>query len=145
MIAKPIFSTLKSNYRTSPSDIHVCKMHFPNTCAIRMSEALVKTNKAFLDIFKKSGKNVCPHGYMRGAQDLGAVLGSANGLGVRDVGWSAQPNGKPPAGALGIQAIICYMNIPGFSGQGHIDLWDGEGPVGDEYWDAQTIWAWKLP
>ena len=71
MITKPGFSELKSNYRTLSHQIHACSMQFPNTCAIRMSEALVNTNKAFLDAFKNSGKNVCPHGYMRGAQDLG--------------------------------------------------------------------------
>lgn len=145
MIIKPIFATLKPNYHTSPSDIHLCKMHFPNTCAIRMSEALVKTNKAFLEVFENSGKNTCPHGYIRGAQDLAAVLGSSKGLGARDFGWSAQSNGTAPAGARGAKGIICYMNIPSFSGQGHIDLWDGERPVGNAYWDAQTIWLWKLP
>jgi len=36
------------------------------------------------------------------------------------------------------------MNIPGFDGQGHIDLWDKNYPVGDSYWDAKTIWMWTL-
>lgn len=144
MIAKPVFSVLKSNYRTLSHQIHVCSMHFPNTCAIRMSEALVKTNKAFLDAFKNSGKNVCPHGYMRGAQDLGAVLNSPQVFGMRSHGWAGQPDGTAPANIRGVKGIVCYMNIPGFAGQGHIDLWDGNSPVGTAYWNAKTIWMWRL-
>lgn len=141
MITKPVFSTLESNYERQA---HTCTMHFPNTCAIRMSEALVKTNAEFLKAFKNSGKNVCPHGYIRGAQDLAAVLGSSGGFGVRTYGWSAQADAKAPANVKGVKGIICYMNIPDFSGQGHIDLWDGDGPVGEAYWDAKTIWLWSL-
>jgi len=38
------------------------------------------------------------------------------------------------------------MNIPGFGGQGHISLWDGQEVVdGGEYWDSNTIYFWKLP
>ena len=36
------------------------------------------------------------------------------------------------------------MKIPGFTGQGHIDLWNDNIPVGDSYWDAETIWMWVL-
>lgn len=37
-------------------------------------------------------------------------------------------------------------NIPTYSGQGHIDLWDGSRTVGpnSEYWDASPIWFWQL-
>jgi hypothetical protein len=109
-----------------------------------MSEALVATNKEFLNAFKKSGKNVCPHGYIRGAQDLAAVLSSPGVFGARSYGWSAQPSGVAPTKVAGIKGIVCYMNIPGFSGQGHIDLWDGNDAVGSAYWDAKTIWMWSL-
>lgn len=142
MIEKPTFSVLKSHYRTLPHEIHACSMHFPNTCAIRMSEALEKSNEGFLAAFKNSKKNVCPHGYMRGAQDLGAVLSTV--LGMRNYGWSGAPNSTAPASIQGVKGIICFMNIPGFSGQGHIDLWDGSSEVGAAYWDAKTIWMWRL-
>lgn len=65
-------------------------MVFPNTCAIRMSEALVKTDSDFLTAFKNSSKNKCPHGYLRGGQDLAAVLGSPKVLGTRTLGWTSQ-------------------------------------------------------
>ena len=97
-------------------------MKFPNTCAIRMSEALVRTNNKFLSAFKRSHKNVCPHGYVRGAQDLTAILAFPSVLGKRDMGWEAQKDGLPPDDVIGKKGIICYMNIPTFSGQGHIDL-----------------------
>ncbi|MGF1733615.1 T6SS effector amidase Tae4 family protein [Photobacterium kasasachensis] len=141
---KPLFNTLKTNYRTQSTQIHNCTMHFPNTCAIRMSEALVRTDENFLDVFIKSNKNKCPDGYIRGAQDLAAILRSPSAFGTHNLGWSSQPTRTPPENVIGKRGIICYMNIPGFSGQGHIDLWDKTVPVGDSYWDAKTIWMWTL-
>lgn len=138
------FSSLKSNYSTDPTNIHKCSLHFPNTCAIRMSEALVKTDSAFLEVFKAAGTNKCPHSYVRGAQDLAAILSKPTVLGPRTYGWSANPAGTPPQKIKGKQGIVCYMNIPGYSGQGHIDLWDKNAPVGSEYWDSKTIWFWEL-
>jgi len=145
VIVKPAFSILKSNYRTQPTQIHACTMSFPNTCAIRMSEALVRTNASFAKVFKASGKNVCPHGYVRGAQDLGSILQSSVGFGMRNFSWNGSADGNPPKGALGKKGLVCYMNIPGFGGQGHIDLWDGTDAVGSAYWDATAIWMWSLP
>jgi len=141
---RPSFSKLKKNYKVKSTEHHTCSMLFPNTCAIRMSEALVKTDAKFLDKFKISAKNKCPHGYIRGAQDLGAILAKTSVLGKRDIGWSAQANGKPPADAIGKTGIVCYMNIPGYGGQGHIDLWNKKVPVGQAYWKAKTIWMWEL-
>lgn len=141
---KPTFSKLKLNYKISPSQIHSCSMAFPNTCAIRMSEALVKTDSDFLTAFKNSIKNKCPHGYLRGAQDLAAVLGSPKVFGSRTIGWTSQVNGEAPSNAIGRKGIVCFMDIPGFSGQGHIDLWNGNAAVGSAYWDAKTIWMWTL-
>jgi hypothetical protein len=109
-----------------------------------MSEALVRTNASFTRVFKDSGKNVCPHGYVRGAQDLGSILQSSAGFGMRSFGWIGSADGNPPKTALGKKGLVCYMNIPGFSGQGHIDLWDGANAVGSAYWDASTIWMWSL-
>ncbi len=77
-------------------------MHFPNTCAIRMSEALVRSNAKLLEIFKKSIKNKCPHGYIRGAQDLGAILAKPHVFGVHNLGWNAQENkNASPSDAVG--------------------------------------------
>ena len=115
-------------------------MHFPNTCANRMSEALVRTMPDLLTAFKNSNKNKCPHGYLRGAQDLASVLAQPYVFGSRSLGWEAQKDDEPPKKVIGKKGVICYMNIPGFDGQGHIDLWDNDMAVGDYYWDAKTIW-----
>jgi hypothetical protein len=87
-----------------------------------MSEALVRTNPKFLAAFKKSHKNKCPHGHIRGAQDLAAILALPYVLGARNHGWGTQSSGSPTNDAIGKKGIICYMNIPTYSGQGHIDL-----------------------
>lgn len=144
MILKPDFNTLKNNYRIYPHQIHACSMNFPNTSAIRMSEALVRTNSKFLEVFKNSSKNKCPHGYIRGAQDLAAILNSPGVFGTRNYGWTSRSDGTAPGNISGIKGIICFMNIPGYSGQGHIDLWDGNSAVGSAYWEAQIIWMWNL-
>lgn len=142
---KPSFAKVKANYKTQPTQIHSCSMPFPNTCAIRMSEALVKADARLLDVFRNSQKNKCPHGYLRGAQDLAAVLALPSVWGHRTLGWNAQRSATAPGDVIGKKGIICYMNIPGFSGQGHIDLWNNNVPVGDSYWDATTVWLWTLP
>lgn len=141
---KPKFTSLKSNYTTDPTAIHRCSMHFPNTCAIRMSEALVKTNPSFLTVFQQSSRNKCPHSYIRGAQDLASILAQPIVFGPRSYGWSGTGSNTVPSNSKGKQGVICFMNIPGFSGQGHIDLWDKEYAVGASYWNAQTIWLWEL-
>lgn len=119
-------------------------MHFPNTSAIRMCEALAATDISFLNEFKLSTKNKCPHGYIIGAADLASILSQPQLLGVRTHSWKSQANGNAPKEAIGKHGIICYMNIPGYADQGHIDLWNKNTPVGDEFWEAKKIWLWTL-
>ena len=109
-----------------------------------MSEALAAANAAILPTFKRSGKNLCPHGYVRGAQDLAAVLDHPEVFGPRTLGF--ENPGAMPAKLDGQHGVISLMNIPSYSGQGHIDLWDGTRTVGpnSEYWDASPIWFWRL-
>jgi predicted Rossmann-fold nucleotide-binding protein len=141
-LARPLFEDIKAVYSTDPASIHGCTMTFPNTCAIRMSEALDKTVPGIRAKFVASGLNLCPHEFMRGAEDLAAVLRRADVFGVYDAGF-ARP-GSAPVGLNAKRGVVAYINIPSFPGQGHIDLWDGSAPVGDAYWDADPIWFWKL-
>lgn len=136
---RPPFSAVDSNYKLR--ETHPCRtMRFENTCAIRLSEALVKAEPSLLAAFRSSGRNVCPHGYMRGAQDLAATLTEA--WGRHDVGWNGGLGSGPSISESG---VICYMNIPGFAGQGHIGLLRSGSPVGDDaYWNASPIWFWRL-
>lgn len=141
-LARPTFAAIHAVYSTDPASVHTCSMHFPDTCAIRLSEALVKTVPGIKDKFDTSGLNQCPHGHIRGAEDLAAVLRRGDVFGVYDAGFSKP--GEPPAAIQGKKGIVAYINIPNFSGQGHIDLWDGASPVGSAFWNADPIWFWKL-
>lgn len=142
-LAKPTFASLKAVYKTDASDVHACSMEFPNTCAIRMSEALSQVVSGIKEKFRSSGLNVCPHDFMRGAQDLASVLRKADVFGTYDQGFAAPMN--PPPSIRGKTGIVCYMNIPTYpDGQGHIDLWDDDGPVGSSYWAGNPIWFWRL-
>jgi hypothetical protein len=82
LLPRPSFASLRRVYKTGSADVHRCNISFPNTCAIRMSEALAAVTPNILDSFRTSGLNICPHGYMRGAQDLGAVLRRGDVFGV---------------------------------------------------------------
>lgn len=141
---KPTFSQLDKHYNTNSRYIHTCTMQFTNTSAIRMCEALAATDRQFFDAFVKSTKNKCPHGYIIDAIDLATILSQPHLLGVRNHSWKAQSNGNAPASAHGKHGIISYMDIPGYAAQGHIDLWTNNSPVGDEFWEARSIWLWTL-
>lgn len=141
-LSRPTYASLREVYTTDPNSVHQCSMSFPNTCAIRMSEALDKVVSGIKDKFAASGRTLCPHNFMRGAQDLAGVLRRADVFGVHNSGFSKP--GQAPAAIKGVQGIVAYMNIPGYDGQGHIDLWDGNNPVGEAYWNADPIWFWKL-
>jgi hypothetical protein len=90
------FFKLKSNYSVDSTSIHKCSMFFPNTCAIRMSEAIVKAEPKYLNIFKLAATNKCPHSYIRGAQDLASILSKPIALGTRKYGWEGNETGNPP-------------------------------------------------
>lgn len=135
---KPNYARLDNVYSESR---HSCSLTMDNQCAIRVSRALIKAGwpKSAFKSASYTGK-VCPHGYARGAQDLAAYL--SRELGFRSKGWSRP--GSVPGGASGVHGIICFMNIPGYGGQGHIDLWDGQATRTGSYWNSETIWLWSL-
>ena len=141
-LARPTYATLRAAYHIDPADIHACTMQFPNTCAIRMSEALVGVVPAIQAKFIASGLNLCPHDYVRGAADLASVLRRADVFGNYNAGFSNP--GTAPQALAGKKGIVAYLNIPNFDGQGHIDLWDGALPAGSAYWNADPIWYWAL-
>lgn len=172
--AKPTFADLEQNHKTDASSVHACRVIDPteasvNTCACRMSEALVITNGLVADraeiarlgtgkgdglsyllgkygygSYASSGR-LCPHGIGRGAQDLGAFL--KHHWGPRSMGFGPQATHEtPPPGIIGKRGVVCYIKIPGFSGQGHIDLWEKTSPGLNRhsYWASQAIWFWEL-
>jgi hypothetical protein len=169
---KPAFVDLLANYKVPTDSVHRCAVIDPtqsavNTCAARMSEALVITNGLAIDrgaiaalgtgrgdgtrfLLGRYGYGttantgrLCPHGIGRGAQDLAAFLRAH--WGDRNLGWAAQPgHDQAPANVQGKRGIVAFLKIPGFSGQGHIDLWNVDRCVGHGYWASQAIWFWSL-
>ena len=130
-MARPSYASLKGHYRKSITSI------YQNTCAIRMSLALIEAAPGMESIFKIHGKKALGKYLVTGAQDLAAVL--RNAWGVPDQSWAGSVGN--PCG----DGVICYMNIPTFSGQGHIGLWENGAPYDeDAYWTANPVWFWRL-
>jgi hypothetical protein len=163
---KPAFDDVLKVYSTDPESVHRCAILNPtpegdgiNTCAARMSEALCLANKiaakrsdigktrVVKGVYPLLGPygytmfgNLCTHGIARGARDLGEFL-------VRNWGQpkAFKAPGEPPAVISGKRGIVCFVKIPGFSGQGHMDVWNKTDCVGHGYWDSDHIWFWELP
>ena len=165
---KPAFRTLVASYSTDPESVHDCPaIHTKNpvnvnTCAIRMGEALVLANgmaesrEAIAALTSRAGDGrgfllgpfgypalLCPHGVSRGAHDLATFLGQQ--WGAPTATWKAQASeDAAPDDVQGLFGLVAFIELPGFSGQGHVDLWDGGAPVGHAYWNAAEICFWAL-
>jgi hypothetical protein len=163
--AKPRFDDLLKHYNTDPETVHTCAILNPtaeadgiNTCAARMSEALVLANALVTDRAKiKAGArrgddypllgpysyklfgNLCNHGIARGARDLGEFLGHHWGSHKELSGLT-----EAPPSLEGKRGVVCFVKIPGYDGQGHIDLWNKTEMVGHGYWDSSKIWFFEL-
>jgi hypothetical protein len=167
---KPTFENLLANYSTDRESIHACpllyrKENLPpsiNTCALRISEALVIANglvesreaisaltrnysngRAFLMGPYGYRANLCPHGIGRGARDVSDFLRQQ--WGSPSLTWTAQEDGTvAPPDIDGLTGVIAFAKLPGYAGQGHVDLWNQTGAVGHAYWNAQNIYFWRL-
>ncbi len=164
---RPTFDAAVLNYETDPESVHDCPfIHRKspinvNTCAIRMSEALViadeliASREAIAALTSKPGSgktlllgklgyrgSLCPHGLARGARDLADYLRQQ--WGAPDLSWATLKDATPPDEVLGQTGVVAFIALPGFSGQGHIDLWNDTAAVGHDYWNAQKIFFWKL-
>lgn len=163
--AKPRFDALLAAYQTDPETVHTCAILNPtdqddgiNTCAARLSEALVIANGLVSDRLKirastkqkdvypllgpynyKLFGNLCNHGIARGARDLGEFLGHQWGRPREFTQLTDAPvelNDKT--------GVLCFVKIPGYSGQGHVDVWNRTTCVGHGYWDSAKVWFWEL-
>jgi hypothetical protein len=166
--AKPSFATLVESYDTDPESVHACPLIHTknpvnvNTCAIRMGEALAIANglaesrEAIAALTHINGNGhtfllgpygyralLCPHGVSRGAHDVADFLTTQWGPPSRT--WTAQVDGETsPEDAQGLTGVIAFMGIPTYAGQGHVDLWNGDAPVGHQYWNSRQILLWEL-
>jgi hypothetical protein len=134
----PSFTDLIQKYSREG---HACPDVSPseNLCAVRLSRAMLDCGHR-IDPALYSPNNLCRHSFARGAQDLGAYLRKC--LGRPSLGFS-KPNSVPPA-LVNKKGIIMFANIPGFAGQGHIDLWNGTTTITGTYWNADPVWFWQL-
>lgn len=167
---KPAFQDLLANYSTERESIHACRYLYNkdnlspliNTCALRMSEALVLANslvesrdaitaltdgwgngRAFLMGPYGYRANLCPHGIGRGAIDVSNFLRQQ--WGSPSLTWTALDDvDTAPDDIQGLTGVIAFSRLPGYVGQGHIDLWNNDAAVGNAHWDAQSIYFWRL-
>ena len=135
-MTRPSYAILASNYSDKKHDCPDITPS-PNQCAVRLSRALIA---AEIPMDSDYPGNLCRHDYARGAQDLGAFLRKK--WGNRDYGFEVP--GNIPTQIQGKKGVILFMNIPNFSGQGHIDLWDGTKTKTGTFWNANPIWFWEL-
>ena len=164
---KPPFEDVLKAYRTDPETVHTCAILNPtpgpdgiNTCAARMSEALclanklvgdrvaVTQNRVKNDVYPLLGGygyrvygNLCSHGIARGARDLGEFLVRAWGAPKE---WVKKELSEPPPEIIGKRGVVCFIKIPGYGGQGHIDLFNENGCVGSGYWNSERVWFLEM-
>lgn len=162
---KPSFDDIVKNYHVDPETVHDCPRLYTknpvslNTCAIRITEALVIANalianrvligglttrggdgKGFLLGKYNFRANLCPHGIGRGATDVGFFLGEHWGKPTH----TFLAPGAMPAELDGLTGVLCFAKIPNYSGQGHMDVWNKTDAIGHAYWDAQKVMFWKV-
>ena len=161
---KPAFADLLASYKTEPESVHDCPRLYTkpvsiNTCAIRITEALAIANRLIASRAKISqlnrgggdgsafllGKyhykaNLCPHGIGRGAADVAYWLREQWGAPTFE--WK-KPDSAPDK-LSDLTGVLSFIKIPGYDGQGHMDVWNKSDAVGHAYWDSAKVFFWKL-
>lgn len=166
---KPAFADLLASYLTDRESVHDCPFIYRkhpiniNTCAIRMSEALVIANhlvesreaisalsprysngKSFLMGKYGYAANLCPHGIARGAGDLANFLRTQWGPPTLCFTTPQDEPLTPPEEVLGRTGLVAFLKLPNYTGQGHVDVWNATDAVGAAHWDAQRAYFWAL-
>ena len=167
-LPKPTFQKLFDNYKVNTSSVHDCPRIYQkdelgspnvNTCAVRFTEALVISlglidtrttigaqtrgggdGKRYLLGKYNYRDNLCPHGIGRGARDVAYFLKEQWGSPTKTF---LKPL-EAPAEIQGLQGAIAFIKIPGYGGQGHMDLWNDSSAVGHGYFGADKVWFWRL-
>jgi hypothetical protein len=161
------------NYKTEPSSVHDCPRLYKkdgggdptldgqtlNTCAIRFTEGLVlalglaKTRQAISKLTSGGGSGssfmlgkygykakLCPHGIGRGAADVAYFL--TEQWGRPTYSWK-EPSDAPKE-LVELTGALAFIKIPGYGGQGHMDVWNKTSCVGHGYFNAQKVLFWRL-
>lgn len=156
---KPSFEKLQSNYASNKSidretlyteigwkDL-INNPVYKNTCAVRISLALIKSG---ISVQGRMKINSGPHKNMLiepGQHKLSEMLASPTYFGGPEK-FSTKDAMQKIGNRKG---IISFMNIPGYNGGqgGHIDLVSTDtggyyACASDCFWDAKEIWFWEL-
>lgn len=158
-MAKPLFSHLAHHY---PSNKNVSKEQlyrdlgwddlidnpaYDNTCAVRVSLALIKSGVPIKGRFRihkgtHKGSSIEP-----GQARLSALLAQTSYFGPPE-------KFKPSSAAATIgtrNGVVSFMKIPGYlnGAGGHIDILSSSlggfyACGSDCYWDSSEVWFWEL-
>lgn len=143
MAGPPDFQTMWNAYPTGASpDVRkqlggkVDDDRYENTCAIRMSATLnkvgrkVPNNPPGLYTVKDKDKNNIALRMKELADYLEKQWGKA-------IVRAKRPGSKHAF--QGKQGVIAFIGIPGYTGGGHIDLWDGQKTQKGDYFDSEWV------
>ena len=167
-LRKPVFKDLLDNYKTEPTSVHDCPRIYTkdasgmpnvNTCAVRISEGIVialglVANRTKIGQLAKSGDGkafllgkygyrdtLCPHGIGRGARDVAYFLQEQWGKPTHSF---KDLNGTTPPELADKTGVISFIKIPGYGGQGHMDVWNKTDAVGHAYFNSEKVLFWQL-
>jgi hypothetical protein len=149
---RPSFSALLANYASNKvvtrDDLYfelgwddlINNETYHNTCAARISLALIKTG------IRVKGRIRIKAGPYKGELIEPGLLRLARILATKEY------FGKPEkflaedaeAGVGGRKGLIAFIKLPGYEGGGHMDLISYNVCASDCYWDAREIWFWEL-
>lgn len=116
--------------------------HSVNTCATRLSDAITRVDADFFQGVAAGPKWHEP--IKTGARDLPMNAGALAGALRHKLGHPILAHSR--ATLLGRQGIIFFDTIQGYSGTGHITLWDGRSVVdGGDYFDhSPRVYLWPV-
>jgi hypothetical protein len=154
---RPLFSILKSHYPSAETvprhalyselgwEDLISKPEYVNTCAVRVSLALIRCGVSLRGRFaikkgKYKGKLIEP-----GQAKLAKMLAEPGYLGSPEK--FARADAVQSIGSR--RGIIAFWSIPGYMNDrgGHIDLVVSAPQICGSgcFWNASTIWFWPLP
>lgn len=161
MAGKPFFSAVHNEYkRFPPLQFRQTGPDYHDTCAVRLADAITRVQPDFFAGAKiERWPEKIPTGHYVPSADrtVGLRFEPAprkRSLPIRAGEIKDYLNSKFGVGRViksgseisGLRGIICFEHIPGYSGTGHISLWDGQAVVDQgEYWGSTRVWFWSLP
>lgn len=155
-----LFDSVLREYRMFPPlRFRETGPEYHDTCAVRLADAITRVQA---DFFSSATAETWPEKIPTGRyvpsgdSEVGLRFEPAPAkrrLPIRAGEIKEHLNKKLGVGRLisapnqisGLRGIVFFDKIPGYSGTGHISLWDGQGIVDrGEYWNSSRVWFWPL-